>query len=69
MTENIKDNPYECEGVIKSGIEDINQVLNAMIENSKTTDEMLALTVMSKHYDDAIKACRESLRIIAEALP
>lgn len=66
LTDSIKENPYECEDAIESRIEDINQAMNVMIESSKTNDEMLALTVMSKHYGDAIKACRESLRIIAE---
>lgn len=62
----IKNDPYECRGEIESEINRIVQMRKDMIESSKTNEEMLEMTVMSKRYGEAIQACQETIAVMDE---
>ena len=60
----IKENPYECKGEIEAEIDRLTKMRKDIIENSKTNEELLEMTVMSKRYGEAIQACQETIAVI-----
>lgn len=62
----IKDDPYDCEESLASLIEEFCNVKEFMLDNNTSPKEILEMTVMTKHYDHAIRACQNAKRLAEE---
>lgn len=62
----IKDDPYNCEGSLESIISECNNAVEYMLDNNNSPDEILAMSVMTKRYNDAKRACQRAKDLAAE---
>ncbi len=62
----IKDDPYNCEVILDSLIEDFKKAIDYMLDNNTSSEEILEMTVMTKHYNDASRACQKAKDLIEE---
>lgn len=62
----IKEDPYNCEAILDSMIEDFKNAIDYMLDNNTSPEQMLEMTVMTKNYNSAIRACQSAKGLIEE---
>ena len=60
----IKDEPYKCDVILDSLIEDFTKAIDYMLENNTSPEEMLEMTVMIKNYNSAVRACQTAKGVV-----